>query len=343
MRVFLTGGTGLLGLHAAALLRREGHDVRALCRPGADASRLEALGCAVVRGDVTDSASSLAPGMEGCSHLVHGAALVYTGGGWDVIRTVNAQGTGNVLGAAAAAGVGHAVHISSVAVYGTVSGRTDEDAPLDSPVPANDFYARSKREAEAAARRVEAEAGLPVTVVRPAAVYGEWDRLMTQRIARMVRGPVAFLLGHGGNTVPTVYAGNVAEAVLLALKAGRGGATYNVGKDHPLTQRRLLEGIAEGLGRRPLFVPVPGALVRVGADALQALGVPAPGAPHLPLGRVVRLALGENPYDSERIRVELGWNPSHTHDEALVRAGRWLREHLRTQRQRRRAATDGRE
>jgi UDP-glucose 4-epimerase len=257
---------------------------------------------------------------------VHGAALVYTGSDWPRIRWVNVDGTRNTLEAAARAGVVHAVHLSSVAVYGTVAGAVDERTPVDTPIPAGDLYARSKREAEKAARAVEASTGMSVSILRPSAVYGERDRLMTQRIGRMLRGPVSFLLGSGGNTIPTVYAGNVAEAVLLALKGERARATFDVGLDHPLTQRALLEGMAEGLGRRPMLVPLPAGLVRPAADLLQALGVSAPRAAHLPLGRVVRLALGENPFASGTIREELGWEPSHRHEDALVRAGRWLRE-----------------
>lgn len=327
MRVFLTGATGLLGSHTAALLTGEGHEVVALCRTGADTAYLESLGCTVVTGDVTDAATFLEPLVRGCSHVVHGAALVYTGGDWPAIRRVNVEGTRNVLGAAARARVSHVVHISSVAVYGTVDGEVDERSPVDTPIPASDLYARSKRESERVARELEGATGMPVTVLRPSAVYGERDRLMTQRIARMLRGPVSFLLGHGRNTIPTVYAGNVAEAVLLALGAGRKGATWDVGLDHPLTQRALLEGIAAGLGRNPVLVPVPAGAVRVGADILQTLGMKAPGAAHLPLGRVVRLALGENPYPSRAIREALGWSPSHRHEDALRRAGRWLKEH----------------
>ena len=65
-------------------------------------------------------------GMEGCSHVVHGAALVYADGTWPKVRAVNVDGTRNVLTAAATIGVGHAVHISSVAVYGSVDGPLDD-------------------------------------------------------------------------------------------------------------------------------------------------------------------------------------------------------------------------
>ena len=329
MRVFLTGGTGLIGSHTAALLTREGHEVVALHRHGAEVGGLAELGCALVEGDVCDGPARLETLLRGCTHVVHGAALVYVGGSWSRIRAVNVDGTRNVLEAAARAGVGHAVHISSVAVYGTVEGTVDERSPVDSAVSPDDHYARSKREGEVAARAVEAAAGMAVTVLRPSAVYGERDRLMTQRLARLVRWPVAFLLGTGDNTIPAVYAGNVAEAVLLALLAGRGHATYDVGMDHALTQRALLEGIAEGLGRHPVTVPLPAGLVRLSADILQALGMSAPGAAHLPLGRVVRLALGNNPFPSVSIRKELGWVPSHRHEDALPRAGRWVKERAR--------------
>lgn len=327
MRVYLTGGSGLLGSHTAELLRRGDHEVVALHRRSSSTSFLEELGCELVEGDVRDEAATLAPGMAGCTHLVHGAAMVYGGGSWPRVRAVNVEGTRSVFEAAAQAGVPRAVHLSSVAVYGTVEGPVDEDTPIDIPIPATDLYARSKREAEAEARALEADEGLAVSVLRPAAVYGERDRLMSPTLADMVRRPVTFLMGKGDNHLPVVYAGNVAQAVVRALEEGRRGATWNVGMDHPVTQRGLLEGIARGMEERTTLVSLPAPLVRRGADLLEKLGVSAPGAEHLPLGRVARLALGENPYPSGTIRRELGWNPPVPLDEALARTGRWLRDH----------------
>lgn len=327
MRAFLTGGSGLLGSHLAAHLREQGHVVVALRRPESDTRFLRDIGCDLVDGDVRAAPATLAALMDGCTHLVHAAGLVYAGGSWPAIHAVNVEGTRNVLEAAASAGIGHAVHISSVTVYGTVERPVDETSPIDTDIPTSDLYARSKREGEQVARSVEAQRGLPVTVLRPSAVYGERDRLMALRIASMVRWPVAIVLGSGGNTIPTVYAGNVAVAIRLAMEAGRDATTYDVGLDYPLTQRALLEGIARGMGRSPFLVSLPAALVRTGADVLGRLGVSAPGVEHLPLGRVARLAMGENPFPSRRIREELKWAPPHRHEDALVRTGRWLREH----------------
>jgi len=114
MRVFLTGGTGLLGSHAARKLLEGGHDVVALCRPTSDVGAL-AEGCRILGGDVLDPVDALAEAMTGCSHVVHAAALVYSGGDRDTVWSVNVEGSRRVMEAAASAGVEHAVHISSVA------------------------------------------------------------------------------------------------------------------------------------------------------------------------------------------------------------------------------------
>ncbi len=325
MRVFISGATGLIGSHLAGELRAHGHDVVALVRATSDTGHLRELGCALVAGDVRDEPERLIPLMHGSTHVVHGAALVYAGDQWPRVRAVNVDGTRNVLRAAAQAGVGHAVHVSSVAVYGSADGPVDESTPIDQAIPSDDLYARSKREAEEVARGIEAKRGLPVAIVRPSAVYGERDRLMTPAVADLLRLPVVPLFGPGDNSLPVVYAGNVAEAIRLVLEAGAGGVTFDVGLDFPLTQRALFELLAEGLGRKRRFVSIPAGLVRGGADALTRLGFTTPGAEHLPLERVARLALGENPYPSRRIRSELGWSPSHRHEDALPRSGAWLR------------------
>jgi nucleoside-diphosphate-sugar epimerase len=323
-RVFLTGGTGLLGSHIAERLLAEGHEVVALHRPAADASFLKKSGCTLSKGDIGDDPTQLAHKIEGCRWAVHCAALVYTGKDWSTVEAVNVQGTRNTLYAAAQAGVRHSVHVSSVAVYGQTSGPMDGAGPLVGNIASDNFYGRSKRLAEEAATEIHESGRMQVTIVRPSAVYGERDRLFAPNLARLLRSPVVPVMGRGDNTVPVVYAGNVAAGVASALDGRASGGAFNLAVDYPLTQRELLEGLARGLNRSPTLVSLPAALVRALARVAGGASFMLPGVRGLSAARVVRLALGENPYLSQRARDRLGWRPSVSHESALRSTGRWL-------------------
>ena len=326
MRVFLAGGTGLIGSHIAERLRARGDPVVTLTRDQSDTRFLERLGCILKSGDVRDAPDALARAMTGCDAVVYAAALVYTRERWPRVRAVNVDGTAHVIRAAANADVPTAVHLSSVAVYCPARGPLDEDTPIDAPLPHGNLYGRSKREAEAAARRETAAGGLRLTVLRPAAVYGERDRLMAPRIAKLVRLPIVPVVGSGRKTLPIVYAGNVAAAVERCLDVAPEGAvrSYDLGLDHPLTQEAFLLGIARALGHHPRLVHLPEGLIRAFGRIVERTGFAVPGAGDLPLSRFTRLVLEENPFPSRRIRRELGWHPPFGHDEGLARTAAWL-------------------
>jgi len=305
-------------------LLESGHEVVALQRPTSNTGLLRELGCCVAEGDIRDDSDSLAAHMAGCRWLVHCAAVVYSGTDWPSVRSVNVDGTQNVLEGAARAGLEHAVHVSSVSVYGQVAAEADETGPLDGHIRHRDLYARSKRMAEEVAIGLHESGRLPVTVVRPAVVYGERDRLFAPRLARLLRWPVVPVLGPGDNTVPVVYAGNVSAGVESALDGRGAGDAFNLSQDHPLTQQELLAGLASGLGRTPRFAHLPASLIRGAAQLGDALRFSVPGAEGLAPSRVARLALRDNPYRSERARDILKWRPPHRHEEGLRRTGEWL-------------------
>ncbi len=71
--------------------------------------------------------------------------------------------------------------------------------------------------AEEAASEIHESGRMQVTIVRPGVVYGERDRLFAPLLARVLRLPVVPVMGRGDNTVPVVYAGNVAVGVASAL------------------------------------------------------------------------------------------------------------------------------
>lgn len=322
--LLLTGGTGLVGSHAAVRFREAGWRLRVVARPSSDVRFLEELDARIVLADVTAPAS-LSGAAEGCDAVVHAAAFLGGAAPWDAYREVNVEGTRNVLTEAARAGCGRFVLVSSVAVYGDPSrfeGPVTEETATDSPLDRRQHYERSKRMAETAVRRASPD-GPARTVLRPTVVTGERDRHFAPRLARAARRRIVPLVGRGHNPLPLVYAGDVAEACRLAVESTEAaGRTYNVSEEDAITQRELLEAAgAEG----SLLVPLPRFAVEAAAAAGDRLAdLSAGDRSRVWNARRVRLLGRPNPFSSERIRTELGWEPRRSTREGWRRTIAWL-------------------
>jgi nucleoside-diphosphate-sugar epimerase len=155
MKVLVTGGTGFVGSHAAAAIARGGHELRLLVRrPEQVSASLGRFGLEVtdiVVGDVVDE-DVVARAVDGCAAVVHAAA------GYSLdprraeeMRRTNARATELVLGRAVDGGLDPVVHVSTTVAL-TRYGGSGPDLPLgDVELP----YARSKRDSEVIARRLQ--------------------------------------------------------------------------------------------------------------------------------------------------------------------------------------------
>lgn len=299
-------------------MRAAGRPVRALVRPGS-VPLVTALGAEAVVGDVADADTWARARSGGLAGIVHAAAIVQRPRtAYARYVAVNVEGT-RLAVATARATRARLVHVSSVAVYGGSSAytpqpeRRTEDFPFR-PIAEGDYYARTKREAEALVRAAaEDGAEFGAVALRPNVIYGERDRLFTPRLRRALRGRIVPLVGSGTNHLSSVYAGNVADAVLRALDTPTTGfRAYNITTDAPplITFREFVELLAAGAGIRVRFVRIPLAVARVmiGLWTGRALARAA-----------LSFVTGENPYVADRARTELGWTPRFTAREAIAR------------------------
>lgn len=328
MTVLVTGGAGLVGSHVLEALRARGERTRALVRERSRAI-VEHFGAEAVVGDVTD-AVTWERASQGVNAIVHAAALVVTRNSFEEFTRVNIGGTRLAIDAARRAGA-RLIHVSSVAVYGRTevyaAGKdgVTEDYPFQ-PLPAADFYARTKRSAEQLVQQEAArDGGLSAIAIRPNVIYGERDQLFTRRLLANLKRRLLPQIGPGTNHLSCVYAGNVASAILAVIDAPAqpGFRAYNVTRDAPplLTQREFFATFAAVVGRRPRFIGVPVGLVRFGMAIWSTLlRVLFPGRYAGLGGAAISFILGENPYSTDRIRAELGWTPPFDTRTAIARS-----------------------
>lgn len=327
MKVLVTGATGFLGSHLVDRLVGRGDEVRALVRRSSDTSHLKILDVAIFEGDVTQP-ETLRPAVEGVEAVYHTAAKVSDWAPWREFEMTTIYGTRNVLRAAASAGVSRFLHVSTDAVYAlrALRGRITEDSPLERRFGLLDYYRRSKAAAERIARCYQRSGVMGVTILRPGLLLGERDRTIYPGAVEFLESSTAAYLGDGNNRLPYVYVGDVAEACILGVTEPQGaGRIYNVASDEPVTQRDLFDAVAAAAGLKPprRSVPVRAAYLAAFVLEMWCLIEGRKKRPSLTRYGINLIALNYDE-DCSRLRRELGWRPTVSLREAVLRTAAWV-------------------
>lgn len=252
--VTLFGGGGFVGRALAQELFARGWRVRIAQRNPRSAFAVKQLGplgqTQFVSADVT-KADSVARALAGSDAVVNLVGLLKGD-----LKGAHVEGAGNVARAAAAAGVSALVQVSAIGA--------DADSPS--------LYGRTKAKGEAAVR-----AAFPgATIVRPSIIFGRDDQF-TNRFANLIRTlPVAPVIAPKTKLQP-VFVGDVAKALAEAATnpLAHAGKTYEIGGPDALTMADFNQWIADAIGRKKDFAPVPDAV----ASLLAKLTGWLPGAP----------------------------------------------------------------
>lgn len=242
--VLVVGGTGHLGGKVVAALQAKGKPLRALVRPGSDASGLQG-GVEVVRGDMMDP-DSLLRAMNGADAVITSAAGYTRHRKGDTAAT-DITGNANLADAAARAGVRRFVLTSIL---------TCDQAP---GVP--HFW--HKRLAE---DRLE-EQQVPFVALRPGAFLDQ--------VARFGGDPFAKrrLTWFGSSEVPMTFvltsdlAGYLAAAVDVDVAPG---SRIDIGWDRPVSMHQIADIAGRLLGEQISVRSIPAGLLRGAGNVLGA-------------------------------------------------------------------------
>ncbi|MBT2250556.1 SDR family oxidoreductase [Arthrobacter sp. BHU FT2] len=223
--VLVIGGTGMLGGQVVTALVDRGKPVRALVRPGSDASRLESLGVEIARGDMLDP-RSLDQAMAGVDAVVTSAAGYTRHRKGDTAAT-DTEGNSNLAAAASRAGVRRFVLTSIL---------TCDETPQ---VP--HFWHKKLMEDHLESL------GVPFVALRPGAFLDQVTRFGGDPVAK------GRLMWFGSPTIPMTFvltrdlAGYLADAVDAP---GIEGQRIDIGWDRPVRMKDVADLLGRLTGRK---------------------------------------------------------------------------------------------
>jgi dihydroflavonol-4-reductase len=318
-RIFVTGGSGVIGGALVERLVQRGDEVLALARSDAAVAAVQKRGAKPVRGDALD-ADALARGMEGCELAFHVAGVnALCVKDPENMRRVNVDGAVLAVKAAKRVGVPRLVHTSSAATVGEEPGAIGNEDTVHRGWFLS-TYEQTKTEGERAALAAAAEIGQDVVSVNPSSVQGPGRASGTGRIL------LAFLDGRLRVFVQTyvsmVDIGDCVDGHLLAAERGVAGERYVLnGMTLTISEALALAADVAGVERSPRLVPR--ALATVAAGAVEGAFRLARRSP--PVCReMVRTLLHGHRYDASRAERDLGlrYTPPR---ETVRRTVEWAR------------------
>lgn len=251
MKAFVTGATGFIGSHLVDELIKRGFEVTCLVRKTSNLTWIEDLDVYRVYGDC-EQESSLDGVADGFDFVFHLAGLTKAGKDEDFF-CANVKGTENILKAvlARAPGIKRFVHMSSLAA----AGPSRNGGPLtenSEPRPVS-AYGKSKLESEAVVEKYKGK--IPVTIVRPPAVYGPRDKDFFVFFKMLRKG---FYPYWGKCYYSLLYVDDLVRGLITAAEAEEAeGGVFFISDGHVYSNEDLAKEISNVLSERAMKMRIP--------------------------------------------------------------------------------------
>ena len=204
-----------------------------------------------------------------CSDVVvvfHLSALVHQMGGAssEEYERVNVTQTLELAKKAKESDVKHFVFMSTVKVYGEETIEKYTEKTMCSP---EDEYGKSKLKAEKELQKLEDDR-FKVSIIRTPIVYGYGVKANIKSLVSLVEKVSVLPFGGIENRRSMVYVGNLchlvdevidsrSESGMTNVEAARPGNVFLACDDEPLSTTRLIELIANSLGKKVYLIKVP--------------------------------------------------------------------------------------
>ncbi|GIU46648.1 UDP-glucose 4-epimerase [Shewanella colwelliana] len=304
MNILVTGGTGFVGDHLLKRLLADGFEPLCLVRVNSDLP-VESY----VIPDL-NSQTRFDNVFRGIDLVIHCAARVHamndqSSNLLDEFREVNTAGTINLARQAVDAGVKRFIFVSTIKVNGESTAIGKPFTESDDRCP-EDFYGKSKSEAEVQLLELAKETGLEVVIIRPTLVYGPGVKANFASLLKLVSKGLPLPFGCiKDNKRSLVSVKNLVDLIVTCVDHPKAAnQVFLVSDDHDISTAEMVKHMSQAQGKSCRLLPVPLWCYRLVGKFTGKMDV------------VDRL-LGSLQVDITHTKNTLGWTPPQTLEDCF--------------------------
>jgi dihydroflavonol-4-reductase len=311
-KVLVTGADGFLGSHVVRRALDEGYLVRAFIQSGRQVDVLDGLPVERFEGDLLKY-EDIKSALDGCDVIIHTAASTAV---WpsraEWIWKINYDAVGDLAEEVIKQNIKRFVYIGSASSFGY--GSMEEPGDEGSPFLGKKFgldYLDSKKKAQDYLIREHKENDLPVIILNPTYMIGEYDTAPGSGKMVLAVGKQQ-LPGYTSGGKCVVYVGDVAQAAVNAIQKGNLGECYITGGEN-LSYKEFYKIVSKLTGARELKLKIPTLLVVFMGYCMELLAKITKKAP-LFSACVARLSKDGHYYRSDKAIRVLGMPQTSARD-----------------------------
>ncbi|MCX8033926.1 MAG: NAD(P)-dependent oxidoreductase [Thermodesulfovibrio sp.] len=251
MKALVTGGTGFIGSHLVEALSKETHEVYCIVRNPSKIRFLKGLDVKIIQADLSNKDSLKKIDWQ-FDYIFNLSGITKAKNPEEFFQS-NYIGTQNLVEIVAKknSSLKRFIHLSSLAAVGPCR----EGKPVDEetePAPVSE-YGKSKLLGEKAVDFFKDK--LPITIIRPPAVYGPRDSDFLT-FFKMIKSGIVLYLTEGIYSI--VYVDDLVNGIILASKAENAkGETFFISGPQPHSTQEIVSAISEVLSKKPLKIKIP--------------------------------------------------------------------------------------
>lgn len=326
-KLFLTGASGFVGSHIVEAAKSKGWIVHAAIRKSSKTDDIAPFVDEFLYPDFENIEELKAIFRSGrYDYIVHAAALTKSKSE-EAMRKVNVGYTDNLMEAAfdSEIGVSRFVYVSSLAAIGPIGYNDNVDITEEHPYRPLTMYGRSKRDSEMNIKQKYAD--MPITVLRPTAVYGPRERDLFILFETLNKGLDPYI-GRNPQKLSFVYVKDLVDVILRACEIPQDSLDfYNISDGNVYSKYAMADIFRDTFHKKPFRVHVPYRLVSFVARLSNYLYKNSSKTPVIYPERLGELTAENWSCNITKAKEKLGFVPKYDLRKGLTEALLWYKDH----------------